>query len=62
MSLKKKEKVLEIISEGKGIIPYEIIVHMESYFIKPENDFWEKSEFFSELKQIAVNDDDYQKF
>ena len=27
-----------------------------------ENDFWEKSEFFSELKQIAVNDDDYQKF
>ena len=60
MSLKKKEKILEIISEGKGIIPYEIIVDMESFFIKPENDFWEKSEFFSELKQSAVNDDDYQ--
>ena len=26
LSLKKKDKILEIISEGKGIIPYEIIV------------------------------------
>ena len=34
-----KEKTLEIISEGKGIIPYEIIVDMKSFFIKPENDF-----------------------
>ena len=60
LSLKKKEKILEIISEGKGIIPYEIIVDMESFFIKPENDFWEKTEFFSELKQTAVNDEDYK--
>ena len=60
LSLKKKEKILEIISEGKGIIPYEIIVDMESFFIKPENDFWEKTEFFSELKQSAVNDEDYE--
>ena len=33
---------------------------MKSFFIKPENDFWEKIEFFSELKQSAVNDDDYE--
>ena len=33
---------------------------MESFFIKPENDFWEKIEFFSELKQSVVNDDDYE--
>ena len=33
---------------------------MESFFIKPENEFWEKSEFFSELKQSAVNDKDYK--
>ena len=50
LSLKKKEKILEIISEGKEIIPYKIIVNMESFFIKPENDFWEKTDFFSELK------------
>ena len=60
MSLKKKEKILEIISEGTGIIPYEIIADMESFFIKPENNFWEKTEFFNELKQSAVNDEDYE--
>ena len=58
--MKKKEKILEIISEGKGIIPYEIILDMESFFIKQENEFWEKTELFSELKQSAVNDDDYE--
>ena len=51
LSLKKKDKILEIISEGNGIIPYEIIVDMELFFIKPDNEFWEKTEFFSELKQ-----------
>ena len=60
LSVKKKEKILEIISEGKGIIPYEIILDMESFFIKPENEFQEKTEFFSELKQSAVNDDHYE--
>ena len=60
LSLKKKDKILEIISEGKGIIPYEIIVDMELFFIKPENKFWEKTEFFSELKQSAVSDEDYE--
>ena len=60
LSLKKKDKILEIISEGKGIIPYEIIVDMESLFIKPETEFWEKTAFFSELKQSAINDDDYE--
>ena len=33
---------------------------MQSFFIKPENDFWEKTEFFSKLKQSAVNDEDYE--
>ena len=46
LSLKKKEKILEIISEGKGIIPYELIVDIESFYIKPETDFWEKNWVF----------------
>ena len=33
---------------------------MESCFLTPENDFWEKTEFFSELKQSAVDDNDYE--
>ena len=60
MNVKKKNKILEIISEGKGIISYKIIVDMKSFFIKPDHEFWEQSEFFRELKQIAINDEDYE--
>ena len=49
-----------IIAEGKGVIPYELIVEMQSFLIKSENGFWEKTEFFSDLMQRAVNDDDYE--
>ena len=60
MNVNKKNETLEIISEGKAIIPYKIIVDMKSFFIKPDHEFWEKSEFFSELKQSAINDEDYE--
>ena len=60
LSWKKKDKILETISKGKGVIPYEIIVDIKSFFIKPENEFQEKTAFFSELKQSAVNDEDYE--
>ena len=56
----KKDQILEITSTGKGIIPYELIVNMESFFKTPNQDFWEKTEFFSELKQSVVNDKDYE--
>ena len=52
--------MLEIVSEGKGVIPYEMIMDMLSFFITPEKDFWEKTEFYSDLKQSAVKDDDYE--
>ena len=60
LSFKKKEKILVIFAEGKGVIPYELVVDMQSFFIKPENNFWEKTKVFSELKQSAVNDEDYE--
>ena len=60
LNSKKKEKILEIVSEGKGVTPYELIIGMESFFLTPENEFWEKkTEFFSNLKQNAVNENDY---
>ena len=43
LNSQKKEKILEIVSEGKGIIPYEMIIDMQSFFITPEKDFWEKN-------------------
>ena len=60
LPIHKKNKILLIIAEGKGVIPYEIIVDMKSFFIKPGKDFWEKSEFFSELKLSAVDDESYK--
>ena len=60
LSCQKKNKILEIISTGKGTIPYEIIVNMNSLLITPDKDFWEKTEFFSKLQQCAVNDDGYE--
>ena len=51
---------MEIIAEGKGVIPYKIIVDMESFFIKPDKEFWGKTEFFSELKLSAVSSENYE--
>ena len=44
--LTKRSKILEIIAQGKGVIPYEIVADMESFFIKPDKDFCEKTDFF----------------
>ena len=33
---------------------------MESFFLISDNEFWEKTEFFRELKQCAVNDNNYE--
>ena len=51
---------MDIVSDGKGVIPFELNINMESFFLIPENEFWEKNEFFSELKQSAVDDNDYE--
>ena len=57
----QKNKILEIIAEGKGIILYEKIVGMNSMFLTPGNDVcFEKSEFYSDLKQKVVSDSDYE--
>ena len=38
----KKETFLEIVSEGKGIIPYELIINLDSFFQTPDNEFCRK--------------------
>ena len=60
MALFKAEiakKVLDIVTSGKDIIPFELIVDMQSLLLTPDDDqFWDKTDFFSELKLQAVND------
>ena len=48
-------------TSGKGIIPYELTVDMQSLLLTPDNEqFWNKTEFFSELKLQAVDDESYE--
>ena len=57
----QKEKIIDIIAAGKSLIPYEKITNQHSFFLTPENGiFFEKTEFFSELKNRGVSDSAYE--
>ena len=63
LMLKLREKVLDIVTSGKGIIPNELIVDMQSLLLTPDDEqFWSKTEFFGELKLQAVYDESYENF
>ena len=56
-----QEKVLDILTSGKGIIPYELIVDRKSLLLTPDDEqSWNKTEFFSQLKLQAVDDESYE--
>ena len=57
----KKRRILDIIADGKRIIPYEKIVDMNLLSLTPENgDFFQKIDFYSDLKKKAVSDVEYE--
>ena len=58
--ISKKFKILEIIAGGKGIFPYEKIISSHSLDIKPSGKFFDRTEFFSILKQQYVSNEDYK--
>ena len=61
LPLKLQEKLLDIVTSGKGIMPYELIVDMKSLLLTSDDEqFWNKTESFRELKLQAVNDDSYE--
>ena len=63
LTQKLQEKILDIITSGKGIITYELIVDMKSLLLMPDDEqFWNKTEFFSELKLQAVDNESYENY
>ena len=56
----QQAKVLDIVGRGKGVIPYEKIVDINSLDLKPEFEFFEQTDFFSELINSAVSDESYE--
>ena len=55
-----KQKVLEIVSNVKGALPYEKIIDMNSLEIKPDNDFFEYTEFYSKLNGCNIDRNIYE--
>ena len=62
LTYEQRKIVVEIISSGKGVIPYEKIETIHSLStIKPENGiFFTKDEFFSTLKDQEVDNESYE--
>ena len=61
LSPMKQTEILKITCEGKGVIPYELVTNLDSFFQTPEKDFWLKTDFYSELKQKHTTDEEYEQ-
>ena len=61
MSDENKEWILEYLSTGKGVIPYEKIKSHEDLNCVPEGEFFSKSEFYSLFKNEIISDQEYEK-
>ena len=57
----KQTEILNLTCSGKGVILYELVTTINSFFLKPENEFWSKTEFYSELKQKHIGDEEYEQ-
>ena len=61
LTFNKRNVFLELIVNGKGVIPYEKIGSIDSLKITPEDGvFFTKDEFFSSLKGSAVDEEAYE--
>ena len=61
LTVEQRKTIVEIISSGKGVIPYEKIETIHSLSVKPKNGiFFSKDEFFSTLKDEVVDNESYE--
>ena len=52
--------VLDYLSSGKGMIPYQMITEFESLNIKPKNGFFDRKDFYSTLKEKDISETEYE--
>ena len=59
---KDKEWVLDYLSSGKGMIPYQMITDFNSLEIKPKRHdrFFKHSDFYSSLKEKNISKEEYE--
>lgn len=59
--IKTKERILDYLSGGKGVFPYEKIKSHEDLICVPENVFFfSKTEFYSSFKNEVTSDEEYK--
>ena len=52
--------VLDYLTSGKGVIPYQMITDLDSLKKVPKGEFFEKEDFYSVLKEKRISDQDYE--
>ena len=52
--------VLDYLASGEGMIPYQMITEFSSLEIKPKDDFFEKKDFYSSLKEKDISAEEYE--
>ena len=52
--------VLDYLTSGKGVIPYQMITHLDSLKKVPKGEFFKKEYFYSGLKEKSISDQDYE--
>ena len=57
---KDQEWVLNYLSSGKGIIPYEMITRFDWLDIKPVKRFFAVEQLYSQLKGGLISEEEYQ--
>ena len=57
---KNEEWVLDYLSSGKGMIPYQMITNFDSLKIKPVDGFFKHSDFYSSLKEKDISEEEYE--
>ena len=52
--------MLDYLSSGKGMIPYQMITDFGSLQITPEDCFFKREDFYSSLKEKGINAEEYE--
>ena len=60
LSKEDQEWVLDYLSTGKGVIPYQLITDFDLLNISPRKEFFDKYLFYSSLKDSRISSEDYE--
>ena len=55
LKIDDRYKILDLVAEGKGVMPYEKVVNIDSLSSSPDQNFYSHTEFYSSLKQSNVS-------